>query len=316
LALQNNNVGADTAVTCVQTTQCVTPDDSLTIVSRRGLKQNIITWTQIVTIVTRDVRTAQYIGQQVNLGALEPQVIAFAFDSITQTTNTGVVVPFPVIAPISTVPNFNYPNPVADWSGNVQVLSPCRAANVANSCTGAAINKVSFYSGTAVITCVGYNCNQIQNTLTAQTSLYELTSAACASSATQTAANTCAYNVAQDAICWVLNQPSVSSVDTTAINNGLWNYQAPSIGSGIPQPWTVAPRNCPGGGSNKSLLLLLLLLLLLIPLALCCCLLLLCLLRRKKREGDVHFATFDPQAANLGHGHPGSIPALGLSPAF
>jgi hypothetical protein len=41
-------------------------------------------------------------------------------------------------------------------------------------------------------------------------------------------------------------------------------------------------------------------------------LLLLCLLRRKKREGDVHFATFDPQAAHLGA--PASIPAMGMSP--
>jgi hypothetical protein len=44
---------------------------------------------------------------------------------------------------------------------------------------------------------------------------------------------------------------------------------------------------------------------------LCCCLLLLCLLRRKKREGDVHFATFDPQAANMG-APCASVPAMGM----
>jgi hypothetical protein len=49
--------------------------------------------------------------------------------------------------------------------------------------------------------------------------------------------------------------------------------------------------------ASKKGLLGLLGLLGLIPLILCCCLLLLCCLRRKKREGDVHFATFDPCAS-------------------
>jgi len=61
----------------------------------------------------------------------------------------------------------------------------------------------------------------------------------------------------------------------------------------------TASFGCPSCGGSKKGLLGLLGLLGLIPLLLLLLLLLLCCLRRRKRQQDVHFATFDPAAANL-----------------
>jgi len=154
----------------------------------------------------------------------------------------------------------------------------------------------------------------IARSLLQATTRYQFESLACTNSlGSQSASDACAANVAQDVVCWVLNTPGVAASDLTALRSGLWQYQSPAIAGGPPRPFVSAPTSCPGSGSSsKKGLLGLLGLLALIPLILCCCLLLLCLLRRKKREGDVHFATFDPQAANMGG--PASVPALGVSP--
>lgn len=65
---------------------------------------------------------------------------------------------------------------------------------------------------------------------------------------------------------------------------------------------------CPSCNTSKKGLLGLLGLLGLIPLCLLLLLCCLCFLRRKKRQQDVHFATFDPAAANL------AIPASHIAP--
>jgi len=65
---------------------------------------------------------------------------------------------------------------------------------------------------------------------------------------------------------------------------------------------------CPNCHRSKKGLLGLLGLLGLIPLILCLCLLFLCCIRRRKRQQDVHFATFDPAAANL------AMPASHIAP--
>jgi hypothetical protein len=80
-------------------------------------------------------------------------------------------------------------------------------------------------------------------------------------------------------------------------------------------PTILLGFNCPS--SSKKGLLGLLGLLGIIPLVLClllCCLILPCFCRRTKREGDVHFATFDPHAAPIaGSVAPGSCmaPSIG-----
>jgi len=65
---------------------------------------------------------------------------------------------------------------------------------------------------------------------------------------------------------------------------------------------------CPNCNRSKKGLLGLLGLLGLIPLLLCLLLLCLCMIRRRKRQQDVHFATFDPAAANL------AMPASHMAP--
>jgi len=81
---------------------------------------------------------------------------------------------------------------------------------------------------------------------------------------------------------------------------GLTSTQLATYFSGGCLCLSTGVAGCPSCNTSKKGLLGLLGLLGIIPLILLLLLLLLCCCRRRKRQQDVHFATFDPAAANLG----------------
>jgi len=297
VALQNNNVGANAAIQCLISPQCSEVVDTTTIViSRRGLKQaTSIAWLQIVTIVTRELLTAQYIVDQIRRGNLFPYINAFSAISVKACDEDQNVFPQAVPPPSASSPIATWPDVQAIWTGQCYVYGNCRRGGCASSCSNDAIGKVSAFSD-ATITCLCNLCASVVGQVGTATQ-YFFQTLDCGGLATQALANECCRNVMQDAVCWSLALDEVRVSDKASISEGQWSYRPPSIG--VVGPAAVrndGPNDCPDSYSSNKGLLGLLGLLGIIPIALCLLSLLLCLLRRKKREGDVHFATFDPNS--------------------
>jgi len=311
VALQNGNVGANTEVDCTVSPQCSEVIDTTSInilfeglhvlPHRRGLKQaTSVAWLQTVLIVTRELGTANWIVNQIRAGNLAPYINAFSAIIVRSFDENSDIFPQAVPPPSAAAPIANWPSPQAEWTGSCQVYGNCRAGGCASSCSNDLINRVSVFAGDADIACLCNLCGAVAGQVGLSTQ-YFFQTFECGTLASQAAANECCRNVMQDAVCWALHNDEVAVADKAAIYDGRWTYRAPSIGQAPPQLVRHdGPNDCPDDSSSSKGLLGLLGLLGIIPLALCCLSLLLCLLRRKKREGDVHFATFDPNMAGAG----------------
>jgi hypothetical protein len=291
--LADGNVGCNVAITCVLAVDCEEPLSTTSISpGRRGLRQATLTFYKTTIIATTKVlATALYLANAVRSGQLSPWVNAFSSLQIFEYDGNAIQQQVPFAAPADAIPISSWPSVQASWTGTTAVYGTCRAGGCVASCTNALIRRVTNFARGAEITCSCKTCGGSDGL----TQYYFIT-LACASAADQQIADRCAYNVMQDVVCWARVQP-LAAADLDAIHDGAWSYRPASIGSPVPQGVrSDGPRGCPSSSSSSKGLLGLLGLLGIIPLALCCLLLLLCLIRRKKREGDVHFATYDPQS--------------------
>jgi hypothetical protein len=258
--------------------------------AHRGLKQATLTFYLMTIFVTSfDSATVNKVANAVRAIEFWPLVSPFSAISLSWTDAAGQTSPVNFNNPSTSVA-IQGPSEKAPWTLACSVFGTCNELPCAAQCNNGPIRKVTTYSsGEIACSCVTCEGNP-------KKTFYTFTSTACGGSADSTAADACCWNVMQDAICWAVETPGVLPGDLETISK--WQYQPPSLGSLIPlAAKTGGPQGCPSSSNSSKGLLGLLGLLGLIPLLLCCCLLLLCLIRRKKREGDVHFATFDPNAA-------------------
>jgi len=188
-------------------------------------------------------------------------------------TNTSQPLIIPAILPTS---NPGY-TPGIFTPQQIPTLIGANAALIVGSCTSLCVGTSTNSStlGLVALQCIA--CGQVA---ARQTSAFP--AAYCQNQLTQAACNTCYSAI----LC--SNILGLSSGLLSALSSGATCFCA-----------ATATFGCPSCGGSKKGLLGLLGLLGLIPLLLLCLLLLLCCLRRRKRQQDVHFATFDPAAANL-----------------
>jgi len=310
---QNNLPGANSAFFCQENPKCIEPADVTTIVGteptfgRRSLRQaqfaTTIVYYMVLQVFSRDIVSTQTIANAIRNGQLATYVSPFSALGLTQYDVNGKPTTLPSSSPSSAEPSFVYPSPVAPWSGNCYVTGNCRQGPCSTGCNGGTVTKVTAYApGPLTCTCNGCGFNPVIGVNNVQgLTQYFFTSAGCASSQTQAAATTCCRNVMQDAVCWAFSYPDVRSADRDSISYGQWVYRPPSVGSAVPNPNLLnGPTSCPHHSHSHKGLLGLLGLLGIIPICLCLLSLLLCCIRRKRAEGDVHFATFDPAASQLG----------------
>jgi len=295
ICLEQGNHGCSLLITCQLSVKCfeVLSTTELPALTRRGLQQATRTsWLMTIVVSAYAVQTVQLVATRLRAASLFPWISPFSALKIVWYTKTGGMVSVPFNTPSTAVPITSFPSVVAPWTGACYVYgSSCSTTPCAAQCNNGPVRKITSYS-TGDIFC---SCNTCQADI--KRTSYVFTSLDCGTSKDQTTADVCCWNVMQDVVCWALDNPGVVAADKDTVPS--WTYRPPSIGNINPTKPTKTdgPKTCPSSAQSPKGLLGLLGLLGLIPLCICCLLLLLCLLRRKKREGDVHFATFDPNAA-------------------
>jgi len=200
------------------------------------------------------------------VGQSYPYLITTASPGLTPGTNssnTSQPLILPTIIPGTT--------PAVITPANIPQVFGANAAAILGSCT-------ALCTGNSTSPSIQLYCIRACGSSARQAALLPV--AVCTGVTTQAQCNTCFYAVLCQNI-FGLSSSLLSALSGTC-------FCVPTLNVG-----------CPSCSSSKKGLLGLLGLLGLIPLLLLLLLCLLCCLRRRKRQQDVHFATFDPAAANL-----------------